>query len=232
MAATASQSEASKREVPSLVAPSSTQTLEPVKSASVSQMLAASFSASSSLSQLAELAVGKAQQNQGLISSVVTGGTQASTNHNRLIIPGHNLPLPSGGQQPIQIPLGFGSYQPGSLIQMQSGQFHGSTQTVQIPPPFLKGSIIQLASGELKRVEDLTTEDFIQSTKLCPDLNLETSTIILIQESADTATANVSFTINSTKAQVSQCTPQKNAIPAISKETVEHAVLSNLKLVS
>ena len=73
----------------------------------------------------------------------------------------------------------------------------------QVPPPFIKGSIIQLATGDLKRVEDLTTDDFIHSTRLCPDLKLETSTVVKIEDGSDSGSTHITFTINSSKTQVS-----------------------------
>lgn len=84
------------------------------------------------------------------------------------------------------------------------GQYQGFTPAPpQVPPPFIKGSIIQLATGDLKRVEDLTTEDFIHSTRLCPDLKLETSTVVKIEDGSDSGSTHITFTINSSKIQVS-----------------------------
>lgn len=188
---------APKRDAPISGPSGITQAVIAEKPTTASQMLAASFSANSSLSQLAELAVGKAQLYQASPGTPM----HALLNPSRPLISGQNFPLPSGGQQPLQVPIGFSAYPSGPLAS-PSVQFHGLPNSMQIPPPFLKGSIIQLASGELKRVEELKTKDFIDSTKICPELKLETSTIITIQESNDTCTANVSFTIDSSKAQV------------------------------
>eukprot|EP00092_Neocalanus_flemingeri_P020618 GFUD01022340.1.p1 GENE.GFUD01022340.1~~GFUD01022340.1.p1 ORF type:complete len:175 (+),score=53.62 GFUD01022340.1:223-747(+) len=46
---------------------------------------------------------------------------------------------------------------------------------------FKKGSMIQLASGKMKNVEDLKTEDFIQSAALCPDVSMEHSTVVRLE---------------------------------------------------
>ena len=40
---------------------------------------------------------------------------------------------------------------------------------------FTKGSLIQLASGDTKYIEDLQTEDFIKSASVCPDISLQHS---------------------------------------------------------
>lgn len=47
---------------------------------------------------------------------------------------------------------------------------------------FTKGSLIQLASGELRRVEDMRTEDFVSSAEKSPALRLDPSTVVRIQE--------------------------------------------------
>ena len=103
-------------------------------------------------------------------------------NQSRFILPNQGMP-----------PSMFGAYPSGPLMHMQ-GQF--SPAPAQVPPPFVKGSIIQLANGDLKRVEDLTTEDFIHSTRLCPDLKLETSTVVKIEEGSDSGSTHITFTIN------------------------------------
>ncbi|XP_036447888.1 lysine-specific demethylase 6B [Colossoma macropomum] len=47
-------------------------------------------------------------------------------------------------------------------------------------PHFAKGSLIELASGRLKRVEELRTEDFLHSADTSPEFHLSTCTILLI----------------------------------------------------
>ena len=164
------------------------------------------FSATSNLSQLAELAANKSAINQtsaALTQSAVQPAMlppHILGSASRLVIPSQNV-HPSMGIQPPPI---FGAYPTGSVVHMQAtGQYQGfPAPSPQVPPPFLKGSIIQLASGELKRVEDLTTDDFIQSTRLCSDLKLETSTVVKIEDGSDAGSAHITFTINSSKAQV------------------------------
>nr|XP_057907912.1 ataxin-1-like [Doryrhamphus excisus]XP_057907913.1 ataxin-1-like [Doryrhamphus excisus] len=56
------------------------------------------------------------------------------------------------------------------------------------PPPllphFTKGSLIELASGQLKQVEDLRTEDFLRSADTSSEFHLSTCTVLLISPSS------------------------------------------------
>lgn len=145
--------------------------------------------ATSNLSQLAELAANKSAINQTPTNSAQSSiqqhmlGGQA-----RFVIPSQGLP--SGL---------FGTYTSGSMVQ-----YHGFSPapSSQVPSPFVKGSIIQLTTGDLKRVEDLTTEDFINSIKLYPEHKLDTSTVVKIEDGTDAAYVHITFTINSSKKQV------------------------------
>ncbi|XP_054628595.1 mediator of RNA polymerase II transcription subunit 1.1 [Dunckerocampus dactyliophorus] len=51
-------------------------------------------------------------------------------------------------------------------------------------PHFTKGSLIELASGQLKQVEDLRTEDFLRSADTSPEFHLSTCTVLLISPSS------------------------------------------------
>ncbi|KAK2825586.1 hypothetical protein Q7C36_019513 [Tachysurus vachellii] len=68
-----------------------------------------------------------------------------------------------------------GSYRPS--VSVLSGP-HPPTSAVL--PHFAKGSLIELAGGRLKRVEDLQTEDFLHSADTTPEFHLSTCTILLI----------------------------------------------------
>ncbi|XP_053570741.1 ataxin-1 [Bombina bombina] len=72
-----------------------------------------------------------------------------------------------------------------------------------LPPYFMKGSIIQLANGELKKVEDLKTEDFIQSADISTDLKIDSSTVERIDNSQSPGIAIVQFAVGEHRAQVS-----------------------------
>lgn len=58
-------------------------------------------------------------------------------------------------------------------------------------PNFNKGSLIQLSNGELKRVEDMTTEDFVLSAERSPALRLDPSTVVRIEHSSFNKGINV-----------------------------------------
>ncbi|TKC52101.1 hypothetical protein EI555_021287 [Monodon monoceros] len=71
-----------------------------------------------------------------------------------------------------------------------------------LPPYFMKGSIIQLANGELKKVEDLKTEDFIQSAEISNDLKIDSSTVERIEDSHSPGVAVIQFAVGDHRAQV------------------------------
>ncbi|KAM4631154.1 ataxin-1a [Polymixia lowei] len=80
----------------------------------------------------------------------------------------------------------------------------GTVVPPSLPPYFIKGSIIQLADGELKRVEDLKTEDFIQSAEISSELKIDSSTVERIDGSHTSPNfAVVQFSVGEHRAQVS-----------------------------
>ncbi|XP_055066015.2 ataxin-1 [Misgurnus anguillicaudatus] len=82
---------------------------------------------------------------------------------------------------------------------------HSSSPTspsAGLPPFFMKGSIIQLADGELKRVEDLRTEDFVQSAEVSGELKIDSSTVERIECSRSPNAVIIQFSVGENKAQV------------------------------
>ncbi len=71
-----------------------------------------------------------------------------------------------------------------------------------LPAYFAKGSIIQLADGELKRVEDLKTEDFIQSAEISNELMIDSSTVERIDSSHTSNSAIIQFAVGEHHSQV------------------------------
>ncbi|RZF42419.1 hypothetical protein LSTR_LSTR011557 [Laodelphax striatellus] len=59
---------------------------------------------------------------------------------------------------------------------------HSSAAGAEVPASFSRGSLIQLANGELRRVEDMRTEDFVSSAERSAALRLDPSTVIRIKE--------------------------------------------------
>ncbi|GAB1601920.1 ataxin-1-like [Argonauta hians] len=118
-------------------------------------------------------------------------------------------------QRPHQSPL------PPSQQQQQQHQYHQTVQPpvpgsrtspemanalmtphLHYPPHFMKGSIIQLANGDLKRVEDLQTNDFIYSAEISTDLKIDSSTVVRTDENIDLGTTILSFLVGENKVQV------------------------------
>ena len=68
------------------------------------------------------------------------------------------------------------------------------------------GSLIQLASGSMKAVEDLTTEDFIQSARVDQELLLDRSTLVKIEPAGqrDLDHVALTFTVGKDKLTVRQ----------------------------
>ncbi|XP_030638359.1 ataxin-1 [Chanos chanos] len=83
-----------------------------------------------------------------------------------------------------------------------SPQNSPTTPPVTLPPYFMKGSIIQLADGELKRVEDLRTEDFLQSAEVSGELKIDSSTVERIDCSRTPDAVIIQFSVGEHKAQV------------------------------
>ncbi|XP_031676734.1 ataxin-1-like [Oncorhynchus kisutch] len=77
-----------------------------------------------------------------------------------------------------------------------------SSSPTTLPPFFMRGSIIQLADGELKRVEDLKTEDFIQSAEISSELKIDSSTVERIDTGQTPNAVIIQFGVGEHKAQV------------------------------
>lgn len=71
-----------------------------------------------------------------------------------------------------------------------------------LPGNFAKGSLIQLASGELRKVEDMRTEDFVHSAESNPELRLAESTVVRIEENPIVGTVTVTLSYNQNRHQV------------------------------
>lgn len=71
------------------------------------------------------------------------------------------------------------------------------------PGSFAKGSLIQLHNGELRKIEDMRTEDFISSAERSPELRLAESTVVKIEDNQHMGNATITLTYNQRRAQVS-----------------------------
>ncbi|KAM6910624.1 LOW QUALITY PROTEIN: ataxin-1-like [Xenentodon cancila] len=94
------------------------------------------------------------------------------------------------------------SIQASPSISSPSSSSSSSSSPVALPPFFMRGSIIQLADGELKRVEDLKTEDFIQSAEISSELKIDSSTVERIDTGQSPNAVVIQFSVGELKAQV------------------------------
>lgn len=79
----------------------------------------------------------------------------------------------------------------------------GSRQqhTPYYPSHFMRGTVIQLANGELKRVEELIADDFIHSAHLSHELRMDSSTVVRVEEK-DADAVLLCFSVGEHKVQV------------------------------
>lgn len=79
-----------------------------------------------------------------------------------------------------------------------------------LPSHFMKGAIIQLATGELKRVEDLQTQDFVRSAEVSGGLKIDSSTVVDIQESQWPGFVTLHFVVGEQQSKVSIDVPPEH----------------------
>ena len=83
----------------------------------------------------------------------------------------------------------------------KSGKDASST-VADFPTHFRLGSLIQLSNGDLKTVENLTTEDFIQSAETSPEVRIDHSVVTALDLNLEKGTANITFSVGKQKVQV------------------------------
>ncbi|XP_072250461.1 ataxin-1-like [Leuresthes tenuis] len=109
-------------------------------------------------------------------------------------------PVPAVVATPSPAPTPVPTPAPASI--QASPSVPSSSSPVALPPFFMRGSIIQLADGELKRVEDLKTEDFIQSAEISSELKIDSSTVERIDSGQSPNAVVIQFSVGELKAQV------------------------------
>lgn len=109
-------------------------------------------------------------------------------------------PAPAVVAAPSPTPAPVPSPTPASV--QASHSISPPSSPVSLPPFFMRGSIIQLADGELKRVEDLKTEDFIQSAEISSELKIDSSTVERIDSGQSPNAVVIQFSVGELKAQV------------------------------
>lgn len=92
--------------------------------------------------------------------------------------------------------------------ELSPSHLHTSPPGLHSSPPallphFTKGSLIELASGRLKRVEELRTEDFLRSADTSPEFHLSTCTVLLISPSSTQGFSHLQVHLTDRNTQVS-----------------------------
>uniref|UniRef100_A0A8C2ZKN5 Ataxin 1 n=1 Tax=Cyclopterus lumpus TaxID=8103 RepID=A0A8C2ZKN5_CYCLU len=123
-----------------------------------------------------------------------------------LVIPsGQSLLIPVSGTNngtEIEVSRAVNGNHPAPVSIQSSHSISSPSSPVALPPFFMRGSIIQLADGELKRVEDLKTEDFIQSAEISSELKIDSSTVERIDSGQSPNAVVIQFSVGELKAQV------------------------------
>lgn len=131
------------------------------------------------------------------------------------------VPSPTQIQLPVLSGSVVGSPVPATPPTSTSPHNSPSSPTAGLPPFFMKGSIIQLADGELKRVEDLRTEDFVQSAEVSGELKIDSSTVERIECSRTPNAVIIQFSVGENKAQVSQFLLTSNSLTMLKNEYLQ-----------
>nr|XP_046255417.1 ataxin-1-like [Scatophagus argus]XP_046255418.1 ataxin-1-like [Scatophagus argus]XP_046255419.1 ataxin-1-like [Scatophagus argus]XP_046255420.1 ataxin-1-like [Scatophagus argus] len=114
------------------------------------------------------------------------------------VLPSNPAPAVVAAPSPTPAPVPA----PAPVSIQASPAISSSSSPVALPPFFMRGSIIQLADGELKRVEDLKTEDFIQSAEISSELKIDSSTVERIDSGQSPNAVVIQFSVGELKAQV------------------------------
>ncbi|NWV01603.1 ATX1L protein, partial [Upupa epops] len=97
----------------------------------------------------------------------------------------------------------------GSVLEKDLAQPQPPSSS-RLPSHFMKGAIIQLATGELKRVEDLQTQDFVRSAEVSGGLKIDSSTVVDIQESQWPGLVTLHFVVGEQQSKVSIDVPPEH----------------------
>ncbi|KAM7015268.1 ataxin-1-like [Tautogolabrus adspersus] len=110
-------------------------------------------------------------------------------------------------QPPQQQPL----VQPAADVTQALASSHAPAQAPCNPSHFMKGAIIQLATGELKRVEDLQTQDFVRSAEVSGGLKIDSSMVVDIRASQQRpGLVSLHFTVGEQQSKVTIDVPPEH----------------------
>ena len=88
-------------------------------------------------------------------------------------------------------------------LKKKTNSLNGRKQSQKYPEYFRKGSTIKLGNGELKKVEELSTEDFIKSASTSGKLKVEQSEVLFISDKSKNGLVRISFLVGQSKVKVS-----------------------------
>ncbi|KAJ8343737.1 hypothetical protein SKAU_G00310660 [Synaphobranchus kaupii] len=124
----------------------------------------------------------KQQHYANLTSDMVTTTAVTPVKHSRASDSPAQVRLPD--RAPVELPPQQLQVQPGPAVPVPVPvQTQAPPSVTQNPSHFMKGAIIQLATGELKRVEDLQTQDFVKSAEVSGGLKIDSSMVVDIRKS-------------------------------------------------
>ncbi|XP_060110017.1 ataxin-1-like [Heteronotia binoei] len=125
------------------------------------------------------------------------------------LLPRHQI-LANGRALLPAAPDGLGGVSPEAPAQGGLPDPDSAPSPGQLPSHFMKGAIIQLATGELKRVEDLQTQDFVRSAEVSGGLKIDSSTVVDLQESPWQGFVTLHFVVGEQQSKVSIDVPPEH----------------------
>lgn len=97
----------------------------------------------------------------------------------------------------------------------------------QYPEYFKRGSTIKLGNGSLKKIEDLSTEDFIQSASCNGKFKVELSEIVFIKEKLKKGIIRISFLVGHSHVKVSLDSPVEHPFYVYKKGWCSYSPVSS-----
>uniref|UniRef100_UPI0037E9A862 ataxin-1-like n=1 Tax=Semicossyphus pulcher TaxID=241346 RepID=UPI0037E9A862 len=127
---------------------------------------------------------------------------KASDSSARVCLPERPEPTPAQQQPPVQ---------PAADVTQALASSLAPAPNPCNPSHFMKGAIIQLATGELKRVEDLQTQDFVRSAEMSGGLKIDSSMVVDIRASQQRpGLVSLHFTVGEQQSKVTIDVPPEH----------------------
>ena len=143
-------------------------------------------------------------QSNSVAMSSPNPGFKASDSSARVCLLERVEPTPAQQQPPQQPPVQPAADQALALS-------HAPASAPSNPSHFMKGAIIQLATGELKRVEDLQTQDFVRSAEVSGGLKIDSSMVVDIRASQQKpGLVSLHFTVGEQQSKVTIDVPPEH----------------------